>query len=217
MERVRKLLPPVRQELTMIILLTGASGNLGPAVRAAFENRGDTVVGVARHGDIPADLTDANAAKRAIEETVARHGRLDVLAHALGGFEGGSPVEQTSDETWQRMMSLNLNAAFYTIRAALPRLRAAGRGRIVAVGSRAGVTTPAGLSAYNVSKAGLHALIETVAAEVKPTGVTANAVLPSSIGADAVPAEAIADLIVWLTSDAAAHVNGALIPIYGKA
>jgi NAD(P)-dependent dehydrogenase (short-subunit alcohol dehydrogenase family) len=202
----------------MIVLLTGASGNLGPAVRAAFEHSGDTVVGVARHGDIPADLTDAKAASRVVDEVVRRHGRLDILAHVLGGFEGGTPVEGTSDEIWRRMLDINLNAAFYTMRAALPHLRAAGKGRIIAVGSRAGVLPVAGLSAYNVSKAGLNALVQTLALELKDSGVTANAVLPSLIDREnGVAPEAIADVMVWLASDAAADVNGALIPIYGKA
>jgi NAD(P)-dependent dehydrogenase (short-subunit alcohol dehydrogenase family) len=114
------------------------------------------------------------------------------------------------------------------MRAALPALLAAGRGRIVAVGSKTAIEPVATLSAYGVSKAGLVALVRTLALELKGTGITANAVLPSVIdtpanraadpGADFskwVAPESIAKLILWLASDAAADVNGAIIPIYG--
>jgi NAD(P)-dependent dehydrogenase (short-subunit alcohol dehydrogenase family) len=126
------------------------------------------------------------------------------------------------------MLDLNLNSAFYIMRAALPVLVAAGRGRIVAVGSKTAVEPVAKLSAYGVSKAGLVALVRTIALELRGTGVTANAVLPSVIDTPAnraadpsadfsrwVAPESIAGLILWLASSAAADVNGAVIPIYG--
>jgi NAD(P)-dependent dehydrogenase (short-subunit alcohol dehydrogenase family) len=115
-------------------------------------------------------------------------------------------------------------------RAVLPRMLAAKRGRILAVGSRAGVEPMPNFAAYSVSKAALIALVRTVAQEVKDTDITANIVLPSTIDTPAnraampkadptkwVSPESIADLLVWLASDKAANVNGAVIPIYGKA
>ena len=202
----------------MIVLVTGATGLLGPVVADAFEQRGDTVLRVSRSGQIRADLSRAEEARRAVDEAARAHGRLDVLAHVLGGYEGGSAVDSTSDETWRRMLDINLNAAFYTMRAALPHLVESGRGRLIAIGSRAGVAPVPDLGAYSVSKAGLHALVQTIALETQNTGMTANVIMPSFIDAGrGVPPQAIADLALWLTSDAASHVSGALIPIYGKA
>lgn len=155
---------------------------------------------------------------------------LDALVHVLGGFEGGDPVARMEASVWDRMLQLNLNAAFHMFRAALPGMLDAGHGRILAVGSRTAVEPAAGLSAYGVSKAGLVALIRTIALEVKNQGVTANVVLPSVIDTPAnrkampkadfakwVRPESIAKLLVWLASEEAADVNGAVIPIYGKA
>ena len=201
----------------MIVLLTGATGNLGPAVRTAFERNGHTVASVSREGAWAADLTKSGEADRIVEKILGEHRRLDVLAHGLGGFSAGN-VAGTTDETWDQMIGLNLNAAFYAIRAALRPMLAQGTGRIIAVGSRAGVLPAPGIAAYNVSKAGLNALVQSVALEVKGTDVTANAVLPSVIDRDkGVAPEAIADCMLWLASEAAASVNGALIPLYGKA
>ncbi len=201
----------------MIVLLTGATGNLGPAVRAAFERDGHTVAAVSREGAYAADLTKPGEAERIVERVLREHGRLDVLAHALGGFSPGS-VAETARETWHHMIDLNLHAAFYAMQAALGPMLKQGKGRIVAVGSRAGVQPAAGIAAYNVSKAGLNALVESLALELKGTNVTANAVLPSAIDrAKGVSPEAIAECMLWLASDAAAAVNGALIPLYGNA
>jgi NAD(P)-dependent dehydrogenase (short-subunit alcohol dehydrogenase family) len=175
-----------------------------------------------RFVSIQADLSTPEGAAGAVE----RAGRFDALIHLVGGFAGGQPITSTDDATWRRMLDINLNSAFYTIRAALPVLLAAGRGRIVAVGSRTAVEPVARLSAYGVSKAGLVALIRTCALELKGTGVTANAVLPSVIDTPAnraadpradfsqwVSPESIAGLILWLASDAAAAINGAAIPL----
>lgn len=161
---------------------------------------------------------------------VEEAGPIDALVHLLGGFDGGEPVARTDDAVWNRMMTLNLNAAFYMFRAVLPGMLSAGRGRIVAIGSRTGVEPSANLSAYGVSKAGVIALVRTIALETKNTGVTANVVLPSTIDTpgnrkampDAdysrwVKPESIAKLLVWLASEDSADVNGAVIPIYGKA
>ena len=200
----------------MIVLLTGATGNLGPAVHAAFERGGHTVAAVSRTGPYAADLTKREDADRIVELVLKEHGRLDVLAHALGGFATGR-VAETGDDTWRQMIDLNLNAAFYAIRAALRPMLAQGGGRIIAVGSRAGVLPSAGAAAYNVSKAGLQGLIQSVALEVAGTAITANAVLPSVISKDkGITAAALAEAVVWLASDAAAGVNGALMPLYGN-
>ena len=231
----------MREPGDRVVLITGASGGLGTAVTRAFLDTGASVAAVSLPGlalpgtesrllEISADLTVAAEASRVVEEVNRRFQRIDALVHLLGGFEGGTPVARTSDDVWTRMLDLNLNTAFYMLRAVLPLMLEAGYGRILAIGSRTAVEPAATLSAYGVSKAALVMLVRTVAAEVRRSGVTANAVLPSVIdtprnraadpGADFskwVQPESIARLLVWLASDAAADVNGAVIPIYGKA
>jgi NAD(P)-dependent dehydrogenase (short-subunit alcohol dehydrogenase family) len=224
-----------------VVLITGASGGLGRAVTRAFLDAGASVAAVSwreqasggeqpRILEIAADLTSPAEAARVVEAVKARFGRIDVLAHLAGGFEGGTPVARTDDGVWTRMLNLNLNAAFYTARAVLPVMLEAGHGRIVAIGSRTAVEPAASLGAYGVSKAALVALIRTIALEVRQSGITANAVLPSVIDTPAnrvampradfsqwVKPESIARLLVWLASEAASDVNGAVIPIYGQA
>lgn len=206
------------------VLITGATGGLGTAVVAAFEAQGDRVIGVGHPGY---DLTRPEDAARAVKDV---GGPLGALIHLMGGFAGGQPVAATDDATWRRMMSMNLDAAFYMARAAVPALLASPGGRIVMVGSRTAVEPAANLAAYNASKAGLVALVRTLALEVGPRGATANVVLPSVIDTPgnraamptADPAQwvapaSIAGLIAWLASPAASDVNGAVIPIYGRA
>ena len=221
----------------MSILITGASGGLGTAVVEAFLATGATVYGAAlawknqphsnpRFHPIEANLTQAAECDRLAQLAAP----MDALLHLVGGFGGGKPVAETSDETWEQMLDLNLRSAQMIFRAVLPAMTKAGKGRIVAVGSRAAVEPMANFAAYSVSKAALVTLVKTVALEVKDFGVTANVVLPSVIDTAAnraampsanaskwVTPESIAGLLVWLASDAARDVNGAVIPIYGRA
>ncbi len=218
----------------MVVLVTGATGGLGPAVvRAFLDNGAAAVFGVARSWDgrtlpegnfhpVEADLTTADGCRAVVE----RARPFNVLVHVVGGFAGGNPVGATSDAVFDRMIDLNLRSAFYMFREAAPPMLEAGQGRIIAVGSRAGAEPGPNLSAYVVSKAGLHALVRSVSLEVAGTGVTVNAILPSVIDTPAnrramphadtsawVKPEAIAKTVVWLASDEAAVVNGALIPV----
>ena len=213
-----------------VVLIAGASGALGTVVTQTFLEAGASVAAVSRSGsEISADLTRPDEAARAVEAVRTRFGRLDVLLHLAGGFEGGTPVAQTDDGVWTRMFDLNLNAAFYCMRAVLPAMIQAKYGRIVAIGSKTAVEPVATLAAYGASKAALVALVRTIALEVKRSGVTANVVLPSVINTPAnraaeptadssrwVTPESIARLLLWLASDTAADVNGAVIPIYGR-
>ena len=180
----------------------------------------------ARFHPIEANLLEAAECDRVAKLAAP----VDSLLHLVGGFGGGQPVAETPDETWDKMLGLNLRSAYMIFRAVLPGMVKAGKGRIVAVGARAAIEPIANFAAYSVSKAALVALVKTVALEVKDSGITANAVLPSVIdtpanraampAADAskwVTPESIAGLLVWLVSDAARDVNGAAIPIYGRA
>jgi NAD(P)-dependent dehydrogenase (short-subunit alcohol dehydrogenase family) len=218
----------------MRVLITGASGGLGAAVLERFLEDGHSVAGVARSWpdadnrfhQIAADLTKAAECARMVEEA----GDTDVLVHILGGFAGGKTVAETEEATWDRMMDLNLRSAFLAIRAVLPGMLRRNEGRIVAIGSRAGVEPVAGLSAYGVSKAALVYLIRTLALELKPTGITANVVLPSTIDTpanrDAMPQAdpskwvsptSIAKVVAWLAGKGAQDISGAVVPVYGKA
>src|SRR5262249_51248592 len=136
---------------------------------------------------------------------------------------------ETDDATWQRMFDMNVNSTFHILRAVIPHMRAAGSGRIVAIGSRAAESPGAKVGAYSASKAAVVSLIKTVAIENKDLGITANVILPGTIdtpanraampGADTstwVTPESIASLILWLAGDAGKDVTGAAIPVYGK-
>jgi NAD(P)-dependent dehydrogenase (short-subunit alcohol dehydrogenase family) len=223
-----------------VALVTGADGGLGNHVTRALLDSGATVIGVSRHiqpsrslGDsfvaLAADLSNAESARQAIDGIVARFGRLDILAHLVGGFAGGKTIAETDVATFQRMLDLNLNSAFYVLRAVIPHMRRAGSGRIIAIGSRAAVNPGPGVGAYSASKSAAVSLIKTVALENNDLAITANVLLPGTIdtpanrtampGADTsqwVQPSSIASLIVWLATDAGKGVNGAVIPIYGS-
>jgi NAD(P)-dependent dehydrogenase (short-subunit alcohol dehydrogenase family) len=218
----------------MSILITGAGGGLGSTVSRLFVERGAQVIGVERTWreampfvTISADLTTAEGCDTMVAQAL-EHGPIDALVHLIGGFSGGA-IAETTDQTWDLMMSINVRAAFLAMRVVLKPMLAAKRGRIVAVGSRAAVEASPNFAAYAVSKAALVALVKNVAAEVKDAGITANVVLPSTIDTPAnrkamprsdfskwVSPDSIAKLLVWLASDEAADVSGAVIPIYGR-
>ena len=221
-------------------LVTGANGGLGIHVTKALLEADFTVVGLApriRQSDfdhpnfiaLPAALDSLDTAKKAVDSVIARCGRIDVLAHLVGGFTGGQTVTDTDDADWQRMLDLNLNSAFHILRAVVAEMRKAGGGRVIAIGSRAAQEPAATIGAYSASKAALVSLIKTVALENKDAGITANVILPGTIdtpanrkdipGADVstwVQPASIAGLIVWLAGDAGRDVTGAAIPVYGR-
>lgn len=223
-----------------IALVTGANGGLGIHVTKALLEAGFLVAGLAptiKQSDfahphftaIAAKLDSPDAASRATQAVVAKFGQIDVVAHLVGGFAGGPSVAGTDDATFQRMFDMNVTSAFHMLRAVLPHMRKAARGRIIAIGSRAAESPGAGVGAYSASKAALLSLVRTVAVENKDAGITANVILPGTIdtpanrkampGADSaqwVDPAGIANLIVWLASDAAKDVTGAAIPVYGR-
>jgi NAD(P)-dependent dehydrogenase (short-subunit alcohol dehydrogenase family) len=223
-----------------IALVTGANGGLGTHVTKALLDASFTVVGLApriQQSDfdhpnfvaLPAALTNLDTAKKAVDSVIARSGRIDVLAHLVGGFAGGQTVAAKDDATWQRMFDANLNSAFHILRAVIPEMRKAGGGRIIAIGSRAAEDPGPEVGAYSASKAGLVSLMKTVARENKDAGITANVILPGTVdtpsnrkdmpGADEsqwVQPASVASLIVWLTSEAGKDVTGAAIPVYGQ-
>lgn len=216
-----------------VILITGAKGGLGTFVTEAFLAIGAQVVGVSRsiqasdfhHDDftaMPAELSSGEAARSLVGRVVERFGRIDALIHVMGGFAGGSRVEDTDDAVFERMLDLNYRSAFYLACAVVPQMRAKGGGRIVAVASRQAVEPAAMVGAYSASKAALVSLIRTIALENKDRCITANTVLPGTMDTpsnpnpDFVQPSQVAALLVHLASDAGAQITGAAIPVYGK-
>jgi NAD(P)-dependent dehydrogenase (short-subunit alcohol dehydrogenase family) len=174
------------------------------------------------------DVTQADDVENLMATVANRLGRVDVLLNIAGGWSGGVPVGETTIEDWDRMLALNLRSAFLLSRVVLPGMLGAGWGRIIYISTKTAVEPRAKQSAYAVSKMGLITLTEVIAAEVKGSGVTANAILPSIIDtpdnrksmpkadpAKWVPPEHIAATMRFLCSDDAAAINGARIPIYG--
>ena len=221
-----------------VIVVTGASGALGKVVAATALARGARVAAVDHApSQVPAtadwielggvDLTDAAQAKQAIDIVASHFGKLDVLINIAGAFTFEA-VAEGDPKTWQRMYALNVLTALNTSRSAIPYLAVAGSARIVNIGAMGALQAGAGMGAYAASKAGVHRLTEALAAEWKGK-ITVNAVLPSTIDTEAnrasmpkadfakwVTAEELANVILFLASDAASAVTGALLPVAGR-
>jgi len=223
-----------------VVLITGANGGLGANVTEEFLAAGAIVVGTSlaianadfpnpRFTAIAADLTDARAAQKLVDDVIRRFQKIDTLVHVMGGFAGGKPIAETDDATWDRMIGINLKSAVNILRAVIPQMRQAARGRIIAIGSRSAAEPAANLSAYSASKAALLSLVQTAALENKDLDIAANVILPATMntaanraaipGADPakwVQPEKVAALVAFLASPAGAQINGAAIPVYGQ-
>lgn len=176
------------------------------------------------------DCTNAEAVNSYIKEVADRWGEIHGLCSLVGGWAGGRDVEETDDVRFERMIDLNLRSAFYAVRATVPYLKEAGWGRILLVGSRAAVDNFEAQAAFNIAKAGVASLGQSVATELDGTGVTANVLMPSVIDTPATRRSLpYADYVDWPTPDEIAAVaefvlseesgvmNGALLPVYGRA
>jgi NAD(P)-dependent dehydrogenase (short-subunit alcohol dehydrogenase family) len=225
-----------------IYAVTGASGALGSVAAKAAAAQGARVALIdhAKEGpaDLPAsddvlvlcgvDLTDANQAGAAIDAVADRFGGLDVLLNIAGGFKW-EKHEGGDWQTWHRLFLLNVQTAANASRAAIPHLRRSAAGRIVNVGANAALKASLGMGAYAASKAGVHSLTQALADELKADGVTVNAVLPSIIDTAAnradmpkadfstwVTPQDLAAVMLFLASDEARAVTGALLPVTGR-
>ncbi len=221
-----------------VVVVTGALGALGKVVTETALARGAKVAGIDHAPpQMPAtpdrlelggvDLSDPLHAKKAVDAAAAHFGRLDALINIAGGFVFET-VAEGDTKSWQRMYALNVLTALNTSRAALAHLSASGAGRIVNIGAMGALQAGAGMGAYAASKAGVHRLTEALAAEWKGK-ITVNAVLPSIIDTEAnrasmpkadfskwVRPQELADVILFLASDAASAVTGALLPVAGR-
>jgi NAD(P)-dependent dehydrogenase (short-subunit alcohol dehydrogenase family) len=230
-----------------IVLVGGASGNLGQAVVRAFHAAGANLVLPDRKPDRlqglypelagspehlligSVDATDPDSVERTVQAALGRFGRIDVLANTVGGYRAWTPVHETSLQAWDFMLTLNARTAFVLSRAVVPHMLEHGSGKIVHVAARQALKGAAKASAYSVSKSAIVRLVESMAAELRHDGINVNCVLPGTLDTPQnrqsmpkadhsrwVPPEAIADVILFLASDAARGVNGAAVPVYGR-
>ncbi|MFM8943662.1 MAG: SDR family NAD(P)-dependent oxidoreductase [Actinomycetota bacterium] len=225
-----------------VVLVTGGSGGIGLAVRAAFEAVGEVVVAAdLRDADVVADVTSVADCDRMVAETVARHGRLDVLVCTAGVWTEG-PSAEVAESDWDRTIDVNLKGTFFACRAAIPHLARSG-GCIVNVASDYGLVGGPGAAAYTASKFGVNGLTRSLALELAPQGVRVNSVCPNDVDtpmlrgqAAASPdpdaylarlrshlpqgdaarflrADEVAAAIVFLASSAAAPMTGVCLPL----
>lgn len=177
-----------------------------------------------------ANVTEEVAVQKTIETCIDKFGHLDILVNIVGGFVGGIDTVELEEDKWDFMMNLNLKSVFLCCRAVIPHMTGQGYGKIVNVSARAGLKGEAGLSAYCVSKGGVRTLTESLAAEVMDSGINVNCIMPSimdtPMNRNAMPdedhtrwvkPEDVAKVICFLTSDDATIINGAAIPVYGRA
>jgi NAD(P)-dependent dehydrogenase (short-subunit alcohol dehydrogenase family) len=213
------------------IVVTGALGALGRAVAAGAEAAGARVARLdiaPASGDLAfggVDLTDEAAVRAVLADVAARCGRIDGLVNIAGGFTWQTLAEGATG-AWEQMFRINLLTAVTASRAALEHLAGGSGGAIVNIGANAAARAGAGMGAYAASKAGVARLTESLAEELSAANVRVNAILPSVIDTPAnrrdmpkadwgqwVAPEAIARVVVFLLSDDAAAITGALIPV----
>jgi NAD(P)-dependent dehydrogenase (short-subunit alcohol dehydrogenase family) len=221
-----------------VAIVVGAGGELGRATAVKLAENGLTVVAVDRDEAglerLPAgiardvaDATDPNAAAPMVERVVHDVGPPTVLVNTIGAFQTGSALTTTPDQL-RLMIDVNLGPALWLSQAVAPHMQRNGRGAIVHIASRPGLEPSAGMAAYSVSKAALDFLTRILDIELRPFGIrvnsvapqlldtaTARATLPKEVLAHAVAPEAIAEVVAFLVSEAAAPISGAIVPAYG--
>jgi NAD(P)-dependent dehydrogenase (short-subunit alcohol dehydrogenase family) len=221
-----------------VAIVAGAGGALGHATAVALAAGGLTVVAVDRNegglADFPggvrrevADTTDPAVAKSLIDRIAGEVGPPAVLVNTIGAFQPGDALS-TTPEMLRLMIDVNLGPALWLSQAVAPHMQQQGSGAIVHVAARPGIEPAGGMAAYSVSKAALVHLTRTLDIELRPDGIRVNAVapqlldtgtnratFPAGVMAHAVTPEAIAGVIAFLVSGAAAPVSGAILPAYG--
>ena len=227
-------------------MVAGGTGGLGRAVSLAFLKEGAELIVtyvISQEFDLlktaagadasrlegrHVDITDENAVQQLVDGIVAKHGRLDLLVNAVGGYAGGIKLWEMNTKTFDQMLALNLRSGYVLSRAAAKAMLKQGKGAIVNIAAKAALDHGAGASAYAASKAAALALMDSMAADLKGSGVRVNSVLPSIIDTEAnrkaMPdadfakwpkPEDIARVILFLCSDEARVIHGAAIPVYG--
>ncbi len=224
-------------------LITGAAGNLGKAAAAAFRREGASLVlfdinqkllraAYPEAGPeqllIDVDLLDPSSVGQAVRQALQVHPTIDIVCNIAGGFRMGPAVHETPPEMWHLMLGLNAGTVLNVARAVVPAMLATGHGKIINIAAAAGLGGRANMGAYGASKSAVIRLTESMAAELREKGINVNCVLPTIIdtpqnradmpGADPsrwVAPEALADVMLFLASDAARAVHGAAIQVSG--
>ncbi len=225
------------------VMVTGASGNLGRAVVAAFTELGANLALVDRRREnlertfgaqnerrlfLIANLLDQEQVNAAVTKTRECFTRIDVLCNIAGGFRMGEPVHETSDENWNFLFDINARTLLHAVRAVVPQMIAAGGGKIVSVAAFAAQKGAGGMGAYSASKDAVIRLTEAMAAELREKNINVNCVLPTIVDtpenrtampkadpARWVAPEDLASAIVFLASDGARAIHGAALPVTG--
>jgi NAD(P)-dependent dehydrogenase (short-subunit alcohol dehydrogenase family) len=221
-----------------VAILAGAGGDLGLASAQKLTALGFTVVGIDRNAEalkqLPegiryevGDPTDPVVAKSLVDRIAAEVGPPEVLVNTVGTYHLGDALDATPEDL-RLMIEVNAGTALWLTQAVAPYMRDRGSGAIVHVAARPGLEPTAGMASYGVSKAALVYLVRVLDLELHPLGIRVNAVapqvidtaknhpyLPPEVLAHAVSPDAIADIIVYLASDAAAPISGAVVPAYG--
>jgi len=220
------------------ILVAGGTGALGRAVTAAFveeganvlvtyrkQNEFDALTQSPRLEGVQLDVTDERAVVDAVNRIVLKHGQIDGLVNTIGGYTGGVKLWEVDPSVLDQMLALNLRSGYVLCRAIVPVMLKQEHGSIVNVAAKAAVDHPAGAAAYVASKAAAVGMMNSLAADLRGTGVRVNSILPSIIDSEAnrkaMPAadhtkwakpEDIAKVILFLSSADAKLIHGASIP-----
>lgn len=228
--------------MTRHVVVTGANRGIGRAIAEAFVANGDAVSTIYRGGELPegvtgaiADVTDTDAVNAAFDELEAAHGRVRVLV-ANAGITRDGLLMRMSDEDFESVINVNLTGTFRTVRRAVNSMMREKYGRIVLIGSVVGLMGNPGQVNYSSSKSALVGMARSITREVGSRGITANVIAPGFITTDmtadlgedvikqyaaSIPAKRfgaaseVAAAAVFLASDAAGYVSGAVLPVDG--
>jgi len=230
-----------------IVFIAGAGGNLGSSVASKFLSCGANLVLVDySQEDVQrlfpeliksdqhlifqgVDVNHRSTIDTIVEKIMDRFGKVDVLVNTIGGYRGGTPIHEMTDETWDLLFNINARPVFNLARAITPIMKEVKSGKIIHVSARLGLEASPNHSAYSAAKSAVIRITESMAQELKYDDINVNCILPGTIdtpqnrtsrpNADFshwVSPDAIADVILFLASDAARAITGASIPVYGK-